>query len=64
MHEQGQRWGQGGERERKKIPNRLHTECVEPNAGFDLMTLRYDLSQNQELDTQLTEPPRHPKLYL
>ena len=29
--------------------------------GLYPMTWDRDLSQNEELDTQLTEPPRHPR---
>ena len=31
------------------------------DAGFHLTTQDHDMSQNQEWDTQLTEPPRWPK---
>jgi len=44
------RTGRG--RGRERTPSRLHT-------GLDLTTLRSDLSRNQELDTQPTEPPRY-----
>ena len=48
-----------------KIPSRLHTVSSEPDAGLKPMKLRdHDLSQNQELDTQLTEPRRHPSPFL
>ena len=33
---------------------------TEPDTRLDLTTLRYGLSQNQELDVQLTELPRSP----
>ena len=51
-----------GQREKGKerIPN--STPSVEPDAGLNPTTLGYDLSQNQELDAQPTEPPRHPKM--
>ena len=34
---------------------------AEPDAGLDVMTLRYDLSRNQEPDPEQTEPPRPPQ---
>ena len=52
----------GAERERgiERIPSMLCTESTEPNAQTHELG-DHGLRQNQELDAQLTEPPRHPK---
>ena len=51
MHEQG-RWA---EREKERIPSRLHAQHRAPHrAQF------HNLIRNQESDTQMTEPPRCP----
>ena len=47
------------QRERKREGTPSNTE---PKAELELMKLGdHDLSQNQELDAQLTESSRHPK---
>ena len=47
------------QRERQGIPSSLHSVSTEPKVGLDLMKLwDHDLKQNQEWDTQSTEPPR------
>lgn len=45
-------------RERVK-PNQNPLLNMKPKTGLE-PTLRYDLSQNQEMDVQATEPPRCP----
>ena len=44
-----------GERECEAVPSAV------PNVGLDLITLSSHLSQNQESDAWLTEPPRCPR---
>ena len=58
MHEhEGQR--EVGER----FPSRLCAVSMEPNTGVNLTNHRdHDLSGDQELDIQLTEPPRCPSM--
>ena len=52
--------GAEGEREREFQAGFMLS--VEPILGLDLMTRDHNLSQNQELTTQPTEPPRHPRI--
>ena len=53
-------WERGvGEGQREKILSQLPAQC-EPDAGSISQPQDHDLSQNQESDIQLTEPPRHP----
>lgn len=51
------RRGRGRE---ERTPSTLHAECA-PSVGLNPMTLGQDLSENQEPDTPLTMPPRHPQ---
>ena len=53
-----------GQREREKESLAVSTLSTEPDAGLDRITLDHDLNQNQESNTQLTEPPRCPKIPL
>ena len=49
------------ERRRERIPSRLYAVSAEPNAGLRLTNCEIlIMTQNQELDTEPTEPPRHP----
>lgn len=48
-----------GERQRKRIPKQTPCPAWSPSWGLDPTT--HDLSQNQELTTQSTEPPRSPQ---
>ena len=53
--------GEGQRERRQRIPSRLLTASAEPDVGLKLTKPRDDnLSQNQESDTQLAEPQRHP----
>ena len=51
--------GGGTEKEGERNSSRL---CAKPrtHVRLDPMTLRSDMSQNQELEAQSTAPPRHP----
>ena len=52
------------ERERERSPSRLHAVSAEPHMRLNPTNherVRHDLSQNQDSDAQLTEPPRWPK---
>ena len=50
------------EKERERIPRRLRTASTESNVGLEPTKPQdFDLSQNQESDAQLTEPPMHPQ---
>ena len=51
--------GRGAKRERKSQAGSMLS--TEPDTGLDPTTLDHDLSRHQELDTQPTEPPKHPK---
>ena len=55
MHTQEQQEGQK-EREKKQVPH-----SAQSPRRLDPMIQDHDLSQNQESDTQLTEPPRCPR---
>lgn len=44
--------------------NQTSLLSTEPDAGLHPMTQDCDLSQNQELAAQLTEPPRHPCFFV
>ena len=60
-HVHMRRRGPERERERERIPNRLHTVSTEPDCGARSHKPRdHDLSQNQELVAQLTDPARLP----
>ena len=48
------------ERERGRVPSGLHTQRGVGSRWDPVGSWDHDLSQNQELDTQPTEPPRHP----
>ena len=48
-------------RERGRILSRFLTQCLTPTQGFISPLCDHDLSWNQELGTQPTEPPRCPR---
>ena len=56
-----------GQRQTNRIFTRLHAEHGAQYGALMQGSIQQpwdqDLSQNQELDAQLTEPPRHPVLY-
>ena len=54
-------WGRG--REGDRIPSRPHADSAEREVELELRNhkIMHDLSGNQELDAQLTEPPRCPR---
>ena len=56
------------ERERENVEKgrgreRILSRLLEPHAGLDPTTWDHNLSQNQESDTQLPEPPRYPEKF-
>ena len=51
----------GAERRRDRIPSRLCTISVEPDAGLELTNQVHDLSPDQELDAQAAAPARRPR---
>ena len=58
-HEQGR--ARGRERKRENLKQAL-CSAQSPMRGSIPQPWDHDLSQNQESDAQLTEPPRHPKI--
>ena len=52
--------GGEGKRERERILSRLHAQCEAQQGAQSHEPRDHNLSRNQELDVQHTEPPRHP----
>ena len=48
------------ERERERIPSRLHTVRAEPSAVLELTNQEIMTGAETESDAELSEPPRYP----